>query len=70
MAVDFSRFSNTDFSNTPFQYVIFGKNGGLLEVELNEAQYLGFIRDQIALKSVGNRCVNATITRVSNGTSK
>lgn len=68
MAVDFSLFSNTDFSNTPFQYVIFGKNGGLLEVELNEAQYLGFIRDQIALKSVGNRCVNATITRVSNGT--
>ena len=68
MAVDFSRFSNTDFSNTPFQYVIFGKNGGLLEVELNEAQYLGFIRDQIALNSVGNRCVNATITRVSDGT--
>ena len=68
MAVDFSRFSNTDFNTTPFQYVIFGKNGGLLEVELNEAQYLGFIRDQIALKNIGNRCSNATITRVQNGT--
>ena len=68
MAVDFSRFSNTDFNTTPFQYIIFGKNGGLLEVELNEAQYLGFIRDSIALKNIGNRCSNATITRVQNGT--
>ena len=68
MAVDFSRFSNTDFSTTPFQYVIFGKNGGLLEVELNEAQYLGFIRDSIALKNIGNRCSNATITVSQNGT--
>ena len=67
MAVDFSIFSNTDFSNTPFQYVIFGKNGGLLEVELNEAQYLGFIRDQIAMKNIGNRCSNATITRTTDG---
>lgn len=67
MAVDFSRFSNTDFNTTPFQYIIFGKNGGLLEVELNEAQYLGFIRDSIALKNIGNRCSNATITRVQNG---
>lgn len=50
MAVDFSRFSNTDFDTTPFQYVIFGAKGGLLEVELNEAQYLGFLRDKIALE--------------------
>lgn len=68
MSVDFGIFANTDFSNSPFQYVIFGKNGGLLEVELNEAQYLGFIRDKIALESIGNRCVNASISRASNGT--
>lgn len=67
MSVDFGIFANTDFSNSPFQYVIFGKNGGLLEVELNEAQYLGFIRDKIALESIGNRCVNASISRASNG---
>ena len=66
MAVDFSRFSNTDFSNTPFQYVIFGKNGGLLEVELNEAQYLGFKRDYLALKSIGNVSIGATVSRDTN----
>ena len=63
MAVDFSRFSNTDFDTTPFQYVIFGKNGGLLEVELNEAQYLGFKRDYLALKSIGNVSIGATVSR-------
>ena len=66
MAVDFSRFSNTDFSTTPFQYVVFGKGGSLLEVELNEAQYLGFLRDRESLRNLGNRCINGEVK--SNGT--
>ena len=56
--VDFSNFSNTDFNTTPFQYVVFGKGGSLLEVELNEAQYLGFLRDRESLRNLGNRCIN------------
>ena len=65
--VDFSRFSNTDLSTTPFQYVIFGAKGGLLEVELNEAQYLAFKRDYLALKSIGNMSIDASVTRNIDG---
>ena len=64
--VDFSNFSNTDFNTTPFQYVVFGKGGSLLEVELNEAQYLGFLRDRESLRNLGNRCINGEVK--SNGT--
>ena len=64
--VDFSNFSNTDFNTTPFQYVVFGKGGNLLEVELNEAQYLGFLRDRESLRNLGNRCINGEVK--SNGT--
>lgn len=54
MAVDFSRRVNTDLNTTPFQYVVFGKDGGLLEVELNEAQMLAYERQRNTLKLLGN----------------
>ena len=62
---DFSIFANTDFSTTPFQYLIFAGKAPLLHVELNELQYLGFMRDRVIMKALGNKCIGS-ITRDSN----
>ena len=62
---DFSIFANTDFSTTPFQYLIFARKAPLLHVELNELQYLGFMRDRVIMKALGNKCIGS-ITRDSN----
>ena len=61
MAVDFSRRVNTDLSTTPFQYIVFGKDGGLLEVELNEAQMLAYERQKNTLKLLGDLYSNPSM---------
>ena len=54
--VDFSRKTNTNVETTGFQSVVFGANGALLEVELNEMQALVNERLRKFLKSMFGDC--------------
>lgn len=62
---NFDRFINTDINTTPFQLVTFGKDAPLLEVELNEAQYIIYNKLQLIAKRIIGNIFDGTMT-VSN----
>lgn len=62
---NFDRFINTDINTTPFQLVTFGKDAPLLEVELNEAQYIMYNKLQLIAKRIIGDIFDGTMT-VSN----
>lgn len=60
--LNFDRFINTDINTTPFQLVIFGKDAPLLEVELNEAQYIIYNKLQLIAKRIIGNIFDGTMT--------
>ena len=59
---NFDRFINTDINTTPFQLVTFGKDAPLLEVELNEAQYIMYNKLQLIAKRIIGNIFDGTMT--------
>lgn len=59
---NFDRFINTDINTTPFQLVTFGKDAPLLEVELNEAQYIIYNKLQLIAKRIIGNIFDGTMT--------
>ena len=59
---NFDRFINTDINTTPFQLVTFGKDAPLLEVELNEAQYIMYNKLRLIAKRIIGDIFDGTMT--------
>lgn len=65
--LNFDKFINTDVETTPFEMVVFGQGGSVLEVELNEVQALIYQKFRRLFYTLGNISSKDSVT-YSNGT--